>query len=529
MSDSRSFTSRLRKVSLRRSLIAGAVVSILVAVGMLGPSAASGSKKASVLTIAEDQLQPSYDPATAVTYQSDELQAVYDTLVTLLPKGKIGPDLATSWKAEGLSITFKLRQGVKFQDGTPFDADAVKKAFDRLQDPATKALNAKGVLGPYQSSTVIDPYTIKITWSAPYAGALIDLANSNLSIPSPTAAAAGTLATHPVGTGPYTFGSLTPQSQLVVNRNPDYTSIRPDLANKGAPKYDQIVFSYVLSEPTRANLLKTNGAQVGRLDGVYAKQAAANSSLDTRQFPSILEYWLEINSRKITDINLRNAIFAAIDRKAIIATAGGGFGHINTNAIPTGISGYSATIKVPQYNVKQAKQYFAKANPSLSSKTFQILAQSTAPFPGIATLVQDELKQVGIKTKIVELPVAAENVARAKGQQAIYIGYYGILDPMGALGLLWGCSSIPNGKNVGYNFAFWCNKNFDKLITAAKADTNETTRNAKLVAAQRILMAARVSMTLYESASVVVSSKSLGGVSLQPDGILRINDLRPSG
>lgn len=501
--------------------------------------AAVAHASGSTLNIAEAAAQPTLDPATDIQFLSDELASVYDTLVTVLPGGKIAPDLATSWKVNGNSITFKLRKGVKFQDGTPFNAQAVKAELDRIQNPATQATNSKSVLGPYASSTVVNPYTITITWSAPYGGALIDLGNADLSIPSPKAAAAGILATHPVGTGPYEFESYTPGTELVLKRNPNYTSIRPDLQNKRAPKYAKVVFQYVTNEATRANLLQTGGTDLTRLDGTYADAAFKNSSLQHRTFTSISEYWAAINSKQISDPAVRNAIFAAINRKALIAVTSGGFGSSNSNAIPTSIPGWSKTIKVPGYNPTQAKKYLQQAGYSLNSDhvmakdghelTFEILSSNQDPYPAMDQLIQDELSQVGIKTNIVTQVFASVVLTRRQGNQGIYVGTYGILDPMGAMKILFSCDTIPTPANpLGTNITFWCNSQYDKLIAAATAEGgNETKRNANLVAAQKILMAARTSMTLFQPAYFVAASKSVKGIFMQPDGILKMNDLRP--
>lgn len=532
--------------SFRLAAVTLAVAGLLVfgladaaAATRAGDSVSHSTASGGTLNIAEAAAQPTLDPATDIQFLSDELASVYDTLVTVLPGGKIAPDLATSWKVTGNSITFKLRKGVKFQDGTPFNAQAVKAELDRIQDPATQATNSKSVLGPYASSAVLNPYTIKITWSAPYGGALIDLGNADLSIPSPTAAASGTLATHPVGTGPYEFVSYTPGTELVLQRNPHYTSIRPDLKNKRAPKYSRLVFTYVGNEATRANLLQTGGTDITRLDGTYADAAFKNPNLQHRSFTSISEYWAAINSKQISDPALRNAIFAAINRKALIAVASGGFGSGNSNAIPTSIPGWSKTIKVPGYNPALATKYLQQAGYSLNGNhvmakdghelSFEILSSNQDPYPAMDQLIQDELSQVGIKTNIVTQVFASVVLTRRQGNQGIYVGTYGILDPMGAMRILFSCGTIPSPSNpLGTNITFWCNPRYDSLIASATAEGgNEAKRNADLVAAQKVLMAARTSMTLFQPAYFVAAAKSVKGIFMQPDGILKINDLRP--
>jgi peptide/nickel transport system substrate-binding protein len=512
------------------------IVALVAALATSGSGAASG-QAGGTLRIAESLVQPTLDPATDPQYQSDEIAAVYDTLVAVLPGGKIIPSLATSWKSQGLSITFQLRKGVKFQDGTPFNAQAVKSNLDRIEKPSTKATNAKGILGPYARSTVLGPYTLKVTWAKPYVNALINFADADLAISSPKAAASGNLATHPVGTGPYMFSSYRPGQQLVLVRNPNYSTIRPDLKNKGPAKFSKLVFQYVTNESTRENLLQTGGTDVTRLDGVYAARALKNSRIQHRQFASINEYYAAINYQKITDLAVRDAIFKAIDRKALIAATAAGFAVINNNALPTTIPGYSSAVQLPAFSVAAARQALTDAGYKPNSSgvmekngeelSFQILSSNQDPYPALDQLIQDQLSQVGIKTTILTQTSAAVEITRRQGGQGIMVGQYGVLDPTGAMDILWGCDNVPSANHVGFNFSFWCNKSFDAVITAASADNNATTRNAKLVKAQQILMNDRVSLTLYQSQSLLFSGSNIGGASLQLDGIIRINDLVP--
>jgi peptide/nickel transport system substrate-binding protein len=521
---------------------AAASVTVVLAAGLSSAVAAPAAKAHSTSTtlrIAESIVQPTLDPATDIQYQSDELSSVYDRLVSVAPGGKILPDLATSWKAGKTSITFQLRKGVKFQDGTPFNAQAVKAELDRIANPKTQATNSKSVLGPYRSSKVLGPYTIRISWFAPYAGALIDFGNADLSIPSPKAAAAGILATHPVGTGPYEFVSYTPGTELVLQRNPGYTSIRPDLKNHGAAKYDRLVFEYVTDESTRANLLSTGGVDLTRLDGTYARSAMANGSLAHYVFPTISEYASWLNFKKFPDKRVRQAIFASIDRRAIVAAVASGFGQLTSNAIPTTVPGYSKSVAQTTYDQAKAKSLLAAAGYKPNSKgvmekdgkelSFEILSASQDPWPAVDQLVQDQLSQVGIKTNIVTQVQASVTVTRRQGAQGMYIGTYGILDPMGSMQILFSCGKIPTVKNpLGTNFTFWCDRQYDRNIIAAQKQLgNEPLRDARLVAAQKLLMDANVVSILYQPQMVVFGSKSVTGVSLQPDGLFRINDLGP--
>ncbi|GAA1738001.1 ABC transporter substrate-binding protein [Luedemannella helvata] len=535
-------------MSTRRKSRVGRLFAAATALLMIAPAAACGSDSDSdssasgdqILRIAEAVEQPTLDPARNIQYLSDEMAAIYDTLVVLNADGSIGPSLAESWTVEGPSITFKLRTGVKFHDGTPFNAEAVKAALDRVVDPNTKATNSKSVLGPYDNSQVIDENTVKVTWKTPVGAALINLANADLSIPSPTAAKADTLDAKPVGTGPYKFVSYTKGDKLEVERNPDYTTIRPDLANKGAPKYSKIIFQYVPNASTRANLLTTGAVQVGQLTGPDAKRLAATPTLNNAAFPGISETALWINAKKVPDLNVRKAISAAIDREALIQAVAGGYAEVNWSVVPTIVPGYDANVKsaVAGYDQAQAKSLLAAAGYTPGSDgvmtkdgkplTLTILSAAEDPWPALDQLVQDQLAQVGIKAEIKTEEFATVTQTRRKGDQHIYIGRYGILDPAGNMRILFACANIPSAQvPLGTNLTFNCNPEVDKALEAAVSETDIPKRDALLSQAQQLMAADHTALVLYQPKSVVFSAKSVRGIGMQPDGILKINDLEP--
>lgn len=521
-----------------------AAVALVALAGTTACSSSTTTKSGNptqTLRIAEGAEQPTLDPATDIQYLSDELAAIYDTLVVLKPDGTIGAGLAESWTVDGASITFKLRTGVKFHDGTPFNADAVKYALDRVVDPATKATNAKSVLGPYKSSDVVDENTVKVTWNTPLGAALIDLSNADLSIPSPTAAKAGTLASHPVGTGPYKFVNYVKGDHLEVERNADYTTIRPDLANKGAPKYAKIIFQYVTNASTRANLLSTGQVQVGQLTGPDAKRLASAPNLNNSKFAGVSESWAAVNAKQVPDLNVRKAISAAIDRNALIQAVASGYGELNWSAVPTIVPGYDKGVEsdVPHFDTGQAKQYLAAAGYTPGSDgtmqkdgkplTLKILSASDDPWPAVDQLVQDQLAQVGIKSTITTQEFASVTQTRRQGDQSIYIGKYGILDPAGNMRVLFACANIPSAQvPLGTNLTFNCNPELDAALNQAMTETDDSKRNALLSQAQHLIAASNTSLVLFQPQSVVFSAKTVAGIGMQPDGILKINDLAPA-
>jgi peptide/nickel transport system substrate-binding protein len=161
-----------------------------------------------------------------------------ERLVYLDENGEPKPWLAESWtsSSDGKAVTFKLKSGKTFHDGTPFNAGAVKFLFDAIFDP-NSASPSKGIVGPLESVDAPDDATVVFTFSKPFAPFLGLLGQSFFGFNSPTAVKAGgaAYARHPVGTGPFMFKSWTPGTEINLVRNPDFKQFRPDATNQGSP------------------------------------------------------------------------------------------------------------------------------------------------------------------------------------------------------------------------------------------------------------------------------------------------------
>ena len=145
---------------------------------------------------------------------------ILDSVVVQDEDGTIKPWLADSWEVapDGLAVTFKLKSGVTFTDGAPWNAEALKANLDHMVDPATHSGTAGGYLKPYESTEIVDDLTAKVILNKPYAALLEVLAQSFLGMESPTALKRGEEANckEPIGTGPFKVESYTPQDRVVL-------------------------------------------------------------------------------------------------------------------------------------------------------------------------------------------------------------------------------------------------------------------------------------------------------------------------
>jgi peptide/nickel transport system substrate-binding protein len=196
------------------------------------------------------------------------LRSIYDNLVVLLPDQTVAPWLAESWEVspDRKTYVFKLRHGVTFHDGTPFDAAAVKANFDRLGDPKS-VLYARPDIGPFEKAEVLQPDTVRITLTRPFEALLRNLSSTKLAIVSPAAVAkyGAVFGQHPVGTGPFRFAGLTQGTEIRLERNADYAWAPPTASHAGPAYIEKLTFRNVPEQATRVAALKSGQVQVADL------------------------------------------------------------------------------------------------------------------------------------------------------------------------------------------------------------------------------------------------------------------------
>ncbi len=253
------------------------------------------------------------------------LRSIFDNLVVLLPDQSVGPWLAASWDVspDRKTYVFKLRQGVRFHDGTPCDAAAVKANFDRLGDAKT-VLYAKPEIGPYESAEVLAPDTLRIRLKRPFAPFLRNLSSTKLAIISPAALAryGDTFGQNPVGTGPFRFTGLTQGTEIRLERNPDYAWAPSTASHTGSAYIEKLTFRNVPEQATRVAALKSGQVQVADL--IPSQNIAeVKADLDLRLLQKELlntNYSLALNVMRAPwdDEEMRQAFRLSLDIGAIV-------------------------------------------------------------------------------------------------------------------------------------------------------------------------------------------------------------------
>jgi peptide/nickel transport system substrate-binding protein len=190
-----------------------------------------------------------------------------DSLVSEKADGTVVPWLADSWTTsrDGLTYTFKIKQGVKFHDGTPLDAAAVKANFDQILDPATESLTDTGYLRPYyESSRPVDPSTFELKLKSPYSALLPVLSQAFFGIESPKALARGLDANcqSPVGTGPFVIKEWIHGQSVELDRNADYNSAPADAKHQGPAYLEHVSWKFLEDGSVRFGAVQGEGADI---------------------------------------------------------------------------------------------------------------------------------------------------------------------------------------------------------------------------------------------------------------------------
>ncbi|GAB4054494.1 ABC transporter substrate-binding protein [Catellatospora paridis] len=393
-----------------------------------------------------------------------------DNLVYLDTDGNPGPWLAEKWEisADGKVYTFHLRQGVTFSDGAVFDAAAVVANFEHMLDPDTRSPLAGPYIAPYESSRIVDPYTLEVTLKQPYTPFLDVLAQGWLGLLSPKAIKESTpaqLCEKPVGSGPFVLTGYTKTQGATFAKRAGYDWGPPQLGYSGAAHLDGINVSWVGQDAVRFNSLVSNQYQATGY--VPAQNAAAVKTDPNLVYSNVnrigLPYTIEFNTSRapFDDLAIRQAFVSAVDREALVKTVGFGERQLATSFVDRVTKYYDPEVKLRGHDLKQANELLDKAGwtgrdaegyRTKDGKTLLVqwpVAQ-TATISPIFDLVQAQVKAVGIKVNVELLPSAQLTTRRYNGDYDLSAGVWHTNTP-DVLYIKYATFSIPNEKRLGQN------------------------------------------------------------------------------
>ncbi|HVU11850.1 MAG TPA: ABC transporter substrate-binding protein [Phototrophicaceae bacterium] len=422
---------------------------------------------------------------------------VVEPLVWQNPLGTYHPGLATDWtvNADATEYTFHLRKDVKFQDGTPFNADAVKFTFDRIVDPDNKSQTAISLIGPYQETDVVDDYTVVVKFKTPFAPFLDSVSQPYLGIVSPTAVK--TLGADfgqktVIGTGPFKIANYVPDSEVDLVRNDDYNWGSQEVFGITGPSaLSKITFKIVQEPSTRTAALESGDADfiddVPTTDYDNLKDSGQYTMTELTQ-PGA-GWSLQMNQEKAPtdDLQVRKAIALASDKAGMLATVFNGFGTTACSAVTKVMFGYdpNSCNDLP-YDPTQAGQildadgWTMNTSTGIREKNGQPLTiehyfRSDSPTTvAMATFMQADLAKVGIQVNLNGLAQAGYFDAVRSGKHNTQNWWDTETDPDGVVRTLFSSANAGGGTNRS-NYK---SDMMDKLIDQGAGTSDLTQRVA---------------------------------------------------
>ncbi|HEU5299567.1 MAG TPA: ABC transporter substrate-binding protein [bacterium] len=454
---------------------------------------------------------------------------IVDPLVWATGPGRYAPGLATSWTVspDAAVYTFKLREGVKFHDGTAFDAEAVKVTFDRIVDPNTRAQTAFSFIGPYDRTEILDRYTVRVRFKSGHASFLNGASSPYLGIISPAAVRTygpdfGRVVF--VGTGPFMLQSYRTDAEVRLIRNPNYAWGAPGFNHQGRAYLESIVYRIVPEEATRVATLETGEAlfieDVPVTDYQRFKSSREKVLLEIPQAGSGHSLMMNQGRAPTNDIAVRRAMMHAIDKDGLVRTVWNSVFKAGCSPLTPSMFGFDAETcrKVP-YNQDQARRLLDEAGWRPGSDGIRMKGNErlrlefflqTTPQKNIemASFIQANAKQVGIEVNLNVIARPAYLDAVRQGRHNLQFWWDTGTDPGQMLRILFHSRNAGGGTNRNnYRSA-----DMDRLIEQIDATADPARRREIVVRAQQRAIDDAVMVYLADPPSLYAHDRSISGV-----------------
>jgi peptide/nickel transport system substrate-binding protein len=494
----------------------------LIAVSLVGSMLIAGAAAAQTLRIGLAEDPDVLDPTLSRTFVSGVVRtALCDKLFDIGLELEIVPQLATKWEwtADKKGLVISLRPNVKFHDGEPFDAAAVKYSIERhLTMPgSTRQRDISAIRGV----EIIDDHTAKFLLSAPFAPLLAQLAGPAGTIISPKAArAAGeNFGLQPVCAGPFKFVERVAQDRIVVERFADYW-------DKDQIKLDRIVYLPIPDSTVRLANLQSGGLDLTQVAATDLDAVRNNPGLKLAAVNGIGYSGITINvangerskSPLGRDARVRQALELSIDREALNQVVFNGENQPGNQWVSPTNPYYVKEFPIPTRDVAKAKALLAAA--SAPNPIITLTATNNPVVLQTAQVIQAMAKESGFDIRLRAAEFASALQLAAKGDfEAFLLGWTGRIDPDGNIYNLVTCNSP-------FNDGHYCNPEVDRELDAARTVDARADRLAHYrIAAQRVLQDLPI-IYLYHGKWLYASTTRLSRLIPYPDGLIRPQGLR---
>lgn len=474
------------------------------------------------------------DPITVTDGESFMVtKQIFDTLVDYGQQDtSIQPALATEWNVsdDGLTYTFTLREGVKFHDGTDFNADAVVYNFERwMNGDEAKFPYYVSMFGGFKGDEghvikevkAVDPLTVEFTLKRPQAPFLKNLAMVPFAIASPAALEkyGDKFTENPVGTGPFKFVEWARNDKVVLEKNEDFWK-------EGYPKLDRVIYKAIPENSARLNALLTG--EIDLADGLNPSdlsQIESNEDLQAFKRPSMNVGYLGL-TQKADDPNyplnnklVRQALNYAVDKQAIIDAFYAGLAEPAKNPMPPSIQGYNDEIEDYPYDIEKAKELLAEAGFADGFKMELWAMPVSRPYMPdgrkVAEVLQASFAEIGVEAEIVSYEWATYlEKARLGEADAFLLGWTG--DNGDADNFLY---TLLDRDAIGSNnYSYYANDELHDILIEAQSNPDENARNELYKQAQEIIKEDAPWIPLVHSTPLMAGKANIANFYPHPTG-----------
>jgi len=506
-----------------------------MALAIAGPAMPSlAQTPPNVLIVGQIAEPQSLDPHT-VTATNDFriLVNIYDGLVRYKDGTlEVEPALAESWTIsdDGKTYRFKLRQGIKFHDGSDFNAEAVKFNFDRMLKEDHPFYNT----GPFPLSfnfssieavNAIDPTTVEFKLKEPFAPFLSNLAYPTGLIVSPEAVKkyGKEFGRHPSGTGPFKFAEWQSGQRVVVERNPDYWD--------GAPALEAVVFRPITDPNTRVAEMMAGGLDVMvevPPDNLATFKQDANFAVAEQAGPHVWFTILNAKTGPFADKKVRQAANYAVNKQALVDNVLQGSATVAAGPIPPAFNWVEDKTEAYPYDPEKAKVLLAEAGVTNPEITFYVTEGGSGMLDPITmgAAIQADLQAVGFKVKIetYEWNTFLGRVNTGlEGKADMAEMAWMTNDPDTVPYLTLRTDALPD--KGGFNSGYYSNPQLDALLEKARTSNSQAERGKLYGEVQAIVHDDAPWLFVANWKQNAVTTAAVKGFKLQPSFLLHLKNV----